>query len=85
MATFSIHARRAEDAARNAKLIAGLALEPAAPKFERPVHHVDGGDERTLRGIPAIGRGCPGRINGSMPGQGPLFNESVRPFRYNHA
>ena len=29
-----------------------------------------GGDERRLRGIPAIGRGCGGAIRGTRPGDG---------------
>lgn len=69
MATFSLHARRAEEAARNAKLIASLALQPDTPKFARPASQADAADSRTLRGIPAIGRGCPGRIQGTNPGE----------------
>lgn len=68
MATFSLHARRALESARNAKLIATLAREDGVEVFERPRHAVDGGDERTLRGIPAIGRGVGGAIPGTRPG-----------------
>lgn len=68
MATFSLHARRALEAARNAKLIATLAREDGVPVFERPWHAVDAGDERTLRGIPAIGRGLGGAVAGTRPG-----------------
>jgi hypothetical protein len=67
MPTFSLHARRAIEAAKNAKLIAQLAREDGVETFERPRHAVDAGDERTLRGIPAIGRGCGGAIPGTRP------------------
>ena len=67
MATFSLHARHAADAALNAKLLAQLALENGAPRFERPAHGSEAGDERTLRGIPAIGRNVSGAIPGTRP------------------
>lgn len=67
MATFSLHARRAIEAAKNAGLLKQLALEDGAAQFERPRHVVDGGDERTLRGIPAIGRNVGGAIPGTRP------------------
>jgi hypothetical protein len=61
----------------NAKLIAGLCAETGSSLVEERGRrfYSTAGDERTLRGIPAIGRGCPGRIHGSMPGTGPLFQE----------
>lgn len=67
MPTFSLHARRALEAAKNAKLLAQLAREDGAPVFERPRVAVDAGDERTLRGIPAIGRNVGGAIPGTRP------------------
>lgn len=78
MATFSLHARRALEAARNAKLIAKLSREDGAPVFERPRHAVDGGDERTLRGIPAIGRGVGGAIAGTRPDSRVIADRSDR-------
>lgn len=68
MATFSLHARRALEAAKNAKLLAQLAREDGAPRFERPRRAADAADERTLRGIPAIGRNVGGAIPGTRPG-----------------
>jgi hypothetical protein len=68
MATFSLHARRALEATKNAKLLARLAREDGAPVFERPRTQTDAGDERTLRGIPAIGRGVGGAVPGTRPG-----------------
>jgi hypothetical protein len=68
MATFSLHARRAIEAAKNAKLIAQLAREDGVPRFERPREPIDAGDELTLRGIPAIGRNVGGAIPGTRPG-----------------
>ncbi len=32
-----------------------------------------GGDERRLRGIPALARGVGGAVNGSRPGHGGIF------------
>lgn len=51
------HARRLEQTVREA----GSDLR------ERTIH-VDPCDARTLRGIPAIGRGVAGVINGTAPG-----------------
>jgi hypothetical protein len=59
------YARRAQDAARNAALIAKLALEPDTPKLVRTASYA--ADPVDLRGIPAVGRNCPGRINGTSP------------------
>lgn len=67
MATFSLAARRALEGQRNAQLLAKLALEDGTPRFERPRHITDAGDERTLRGIPAIGRNVGGAIPGTRP------------------
>jgi hypothetical protein len=67
VATFSLHARRAAEAARNAKLLAQLARAKDAPRFERPRSAADAGDERTLRGLPAIGRGVSGAVLGTNP------------------
>jgi hypothetical protein len=59
--------RRAAEAATNATIIAKLALEPDTPKLQRPTRHIDPADTRTLRGIPAIGRGVAGATPGSSP------------------
>lgn len=58
--------RRAAEHARNATLIAKLAPE-TEQKFERPRHTAEAADTRTLRGIPAIGRGVPGVSPGTRP------------------
>jgi hypothetical protein len=65
--TFSLAARRAIEAQRNARMLAKLALEDGAPRFERPRAAADAGDERTLRGLPAIGRGVSGAVRGTDP------------------
>jgi hypothetical protein len=46
------------------------ALRETDTIFERPTHATAAGDERKLRGIPAIGRGVQGVINGTRPGEG---------------
>lgn len=58
--------RRAAEHARNATLIARLAPD-VQQKFERPKRYVDPADTRTLRGIPAIGRGVAGASPGTSP------------------
>lgn len=63
--------RNAELDARNARALARVALETggnvAAERQLRVLSRL--GDERQLRGIPAIGRGVAGAINGSVPGR----------------
>lgn len=54
---------------KNARLIAELALE-AEPEVPMRAAATPAGDERRLRGIPAIGRGVSGAIPGSKPGIG---------------
>lgn len=57
---------------QQAKLLAELARE--APD-DVPVRGATaGGDERRLRGIPAVGRGCAGAIPGTRPGDS-LFRQ----------
>lgn len=58
--------RRAAEHARNATIIAKLAPD-TTQKLERPARHVDPADTRTLRGIPAIGRGVAGASPGTSP------------------
>lgn len=53
--------------AKNALLIARLALE-AEPDVPMRASVTPAGDERRLRGIPAIGRGVAGAVPGSRPG-----------------
>ena len=57
---------QAEDAANVERIVAEVG--------EQDVSGVagvtSGGDERRLRGIPAIGRGVPGAIRGTRPGDG---------------
>lgn len=67
MATFNIYIARAELAAVNAELIAKLALQPDAPKLTRPITVAFAPDPMSVRGIPAVGRNCPGHINGTQP------------------
>jgi hypothetical protein len=75
MATFSLYARHAEEATRNAALLAQLALEDGAPRFTRPAQATDAADERTLRGIPAIGRNVSGAIPGTRPDKASLGDD----------
>lgn len=45
-----------------------IALETATTPVDDEVHRTTaGGDERKLRGIPAIGRGVTGAIAGTVP------------------
>lgn len=58
--------RNAQLDAHNAQVLARVTLETSVE--ERPVTGATaGGDERKLRGIPAIGRGVAGAIPGSSP------------------
>lgn len=62
--------RRVAEHARNAQIIAKLAPEPDnddETKFVRPSRRTPAGDERALRGIPAIGRNVGGAIPGTRP------------------
>lgn len=54
---------------QNAKLIASLAPDDRTLTDERRSYHATAGDERTLRGIPAIGRGVAGVSPGTRPDQ----------------
>ena len=56
-------AQKALDAAKLAKIL----LEVGEPIPEKVGHATAGGDERRLRGIPAIGRGVAGCIPGTAP------------------
>ena len=61
---------RHTEAARDAQKIARIMLETgeSAPITSR-AGATNGGDERKLRGIPAIGRGVTGAIPGTSPHQ----------------
>ena len=52
---------------KNAQLIASIARE-AEPSTPMRPSATPAGDERRLRGIPAIGRGVGGAIPGTRPG-----------------
>lgn len=52
--------------AKNAQLIAQLARD-TAPEVPMRASATPAGDERKLRGIPAIGRGVSGAIPGTQP------------------
>lgn len=57
--------RHQQEAERQAKIMARLARETTGPirvSSSRPA-----GDERTLRGIPAVGRNVAGAIPGTSP------------------
>ena len=65
MATFSILIRNAIDNARNAELIASLSRDTSSSAVVERVRYAP--DPADMRGIPAIGLNCPGRINGTRP------------------
>lgn len=67
MATFSLYARRAIEATRNAKMLAQLARESGVV-LERPAAAEFAPDPMGLRGIPAIGRGVAGAMAHTRPG-----------------
>jgi hypothetical protein len=46
------------------------AIQETDHIFERPTQATAAGDERKLRGIPAIGRGVTGAISHTRPGDG---------------
>lgn len=54
-------------AQHQAEQLARIAQETQDEIFTRPSFATAGGDERKLRGIPAIGRGVPGCIPGTSP------------------
>jgi hypothetical protein len=49
--------------------LARILIEVGEPAPDTPTHATAGGDERKLRGIPAIGRGVAGAIPGTAPHQ----------------
>jgi hypothetical protein len=61
---FQADEERAADAAKIKGLLAELGQDDVPPEL---LNATAGGDSRRLRGIPAIGRGCPGAIRGSDP------------------
>jgi len=60
---FAAHHEHADDQRR----IARILLETGEHGPTHIGHATAGGDQRRLRGIPAIGRGVTGAINGSSP------------------
>lgn len=57
------HKQALEDSAKIAKIL----LEVGEPLPDTPTKATAGGDERKLRGIPAIGRGVAGAVPGTAP------------------
>jgi hypothetical protein len=68
MPTFSLLLKHAELDRRNAETIARIAQETHTDDREIPALSRLG-DEKQLRGIPAIARGVTGAIPGSRPGK----------------
>lgn len=70
MTTFTLQQKHAQLDAHNAKRLAQLAREtPDNTPIRQPgttISHL--GDERQLRGIPALSRGVAGAITGTRPG-----------------
>ncbi len=60
---YTRHTQALEDSQKIAKIL----LEVGEPAPELPNHATAGGDERKLRGIPAIGRGVSGAVPGTAP------------------
>lgn len=63
--------RNAQLDLHNARLLTQLALEAdddTPMRASRQLSRI--GDERQLRGIPAVGPGCSGAIRGTRPGDG---------------
>lgn len=58
--------RRTAEHDSNADLIATLSHETGTP-IVRPSSVLFAPDPMDVRGIPAVGRNCPGRINGTRP------------------
>src|SRR4051812_4783386 len=69
---FAAHYERIADERKLAKLLLETG-EAAPPKSTTGV--TSGGDERRLRGLPAIGRGVSGAIPGSSPHLAAIANE----------
>lgn len=65
MTTFSIAIRNAQLDQHNAQMIRRFAREAGPTPIARGA--TAGGDQRRLRGIPAIGRGVQGAIPGTRP------------------
>jgi len=66
---------QAEDSEKVDRIV-GEVGEPVAPAGVAGA--TAAGDERRLRGIPAVGRGCAGAIQGSDPVQALMAKESRR-------
>lgn len=69
MPTFPLQLRNAQLDQHNAQILARITLETTGtPDHDQPKVLSRLGDEQQLRGIPAIGRGVTGAINGTRPG-----------------
>jgi hypothetical protein len=68
MPTFSLAAKHQEHEAKIARDIARIAADTVDTTISTVSQATLGGDERRLRGIPAIGRGVTGAIAGTKPG-----------------
>jgi hypothetical protein len=69
-------AQQRAEAARKLATILLETGEAATPK--RTAGATSGGDERALRGLPAIGRGVFGAMSGTSPYHAAVFNETSR-------
>lgn len=67
-ARLNLQQRRHDNAAHQARQLAVIARESEPDLvFARPTHATAAGDERKLRGIPAIGKSVTGAIPGTIP------------------
>ncbi len=69
MPTFPRGHWTAKATAHNARVLQDIDRRSTQTATGKITWIVDASDEHTLRGIPAIGRNCPGRIAGTDPGQ----------------
>jgi hypothetical protein len=69
-ASISLATRRRQFAEHCAKKLAEVAVDTGGVQPERTFSSKLPGDERALRGIPAIGRGVAGAIPRTRPGDG---------------
>lgn len=67
MASLLLAVKHAQEAADAARTMARIALETSTTPEVGVQGATAGGDERKLRGIPAIGRGVAGAIAGTVP------------------
>ena len=68
MASLLLVVKHEQEARHAAEQMRRIAYETATTPLDNEVHRTTaGGDERKLRGIPAIGRGVAGAIAGTIP------------------